>query len=334
MRSSPTWSELLETARWSPSPHNIQPWRLRVQDDDAAELVCETTRLLPATDPTGCFSAVGLGVFIETMAIAARARDVDVAAELLHEPLVPNGRATIPFARLRLVPGVEDAIPAALIVRRRTSRLPYDGRAVEPHVLDEAARVAADWGHTATFSSDAELVAFVLDLNRETLFSDLTNERARDEIGRWLRFDARSAAATRDGFSPAALGFPGWLLSLFFHHHRAFELPGVRTLVRRLYMRTMAGTTTIGLLQGPFEDVDEWVRAGRMLARFWLTLTRHDVCLHPFGSVITNSDANRRMQERLTPEPRHGTSWLVVRLGHSAEPPRSHRRTVDELLLR
>ena len=52
----------------------------------------------------------------------------------------------------------------------------------------------------------------VIDLNRETLFHDLTDERARREVGSWLRFSGRSAAETGDGFSPAALGFPGWLL--------------------------------------------------------------------------------------------------------------------------
>src|SRR5436190_2253022 len=104
----PSWTSLVETARWAPSPHNIQPWR----------------------------------------------------------PL-------------------------------------------EPATLAELERVAVEWGQTATFASDPELVRFVLELNRETLFYDLTDEGARGEVGSWLRFSARSAAETGDGFSPAALGFPG-----------------------------------------------------------------------------------------------------------------------------
>src|SRR5918992_215188 len=135
MRST-TWPDLLDLARWAPSPHNIQPWRLRPLGDRDAELLCASNRLLPETDPTGRFSYVGLGSFVETLAIAARAG-----------------------------------------------------------------------GHTLTCSSDPALVDFVLDLNRETLFFDLTDPNARREVGGWLRFSRRSAERSRDGFSPAALGF-------------------------------------------------------------------------------------------------------------------------------
>lgn len=331
---SPTWTELLETARWTPSPHNIQPWRLQIRSVDEADLACDAKRLLPATDPTGRFTAAGFGIFIETLAISARSRGADVLAELYDEPLRVNGSALIPFARLRLVDGAPDELEPQLIEQRRTSRLPYDGREVASDVLPAVARVASDWGHTASFTSDPAVVAAILELNRQTLFHDLTDGAARKELGRWLRFGRGSAAATRDGFSPQALGFPGWLLYLFFHHHRTFELPLVRSVVDRLYMRTMAGTRTIGLLQGPFETSDDWVRAGRMLARFWLTLTRLGVHLHPFGSIITNADANRSMRGLLRPDYGHGTPWLVMRLGYGAEPPRSHRRRADELLVR
>src|SRR5688572_27432584 len=45
------WKELLETARYAPSPHNVQPWRLRILSDETAELLIEKRRTLPK-DPT------------------------------------------------------------------------------------------------------------------------------------------------------------------------------------------------------------------------------------------------------------------------------------------
>jgi hypothetical protein len=329
----PSWTSLVETARWAPSPHNIQPWRLRVLDARRAELLCDGGRLLTVTDPSGRFTMVGLGIFLETLAIAARADGADVEAEYALAPLVA-GPGLLPFAELRLVPALApEPLPRELIARRRTSRLPYDGRPVEPERLRELERVAAAWGQTATFVSDPELVPFVVDLNRETLFYDLTDEAARAEIGVWLRFSARSAAETGDGFSPAALGFPGWLLRLFFHARGAFELPVVRTAVRRLYARTMQGTRTIGWLEGLFETPEDWIRSGRMLARLWLTMTARDVYLHPFGSIVTNESANRRLLERIPHDPKRGMLWLVFRLGRSDQPPRSHRLRTDELLV-
>jgi hypothetical protein len=328
-----TWTSLLETARRAPSPHNIQPWRLRVLDDRRADLLCDGERLLPDTDPPGRFTMVGLGVFLETLAIAARAQGTDVEADYALAPLVP-GAELLPVAQLTLVPATEtEPLRRELIERRRTSRVPYDGRPVEPETLAELERVAADWGQTATFTTEPDLVSFVLDLNREALFFDLTDERARREVGGWLRFSARAAAESRDGFSPAALGFPGWLLRLFFRARPAFELPVVRTVVRRAYDRTQRGTRTIGWLEAPFETPEDWIRAGRALARLWLTMTARDVVLHPFGSIVTNADANRRLLERLPNDPSRGTLWLAFRLGRSKEPARSHRLTVDELLV-
>jgi hypothetical protein len=159
----------------------------------------------------------------------------------------------------------------------------------------------------------------------------MTDPVIRNEIGRWLRFSAAEATRRRDGFAPAALGFPGWLLRLFFRAHGLLELPVIRGSARRLYRRTMRGTRTVGWLGGPFQTPAECFAAGRMLLRFWLTLTREGAHLHPFGFVITNAVAYARLQE-LVGTPAEGPLWLVARLGYGAEPPRSSRLEVEELL--
>ena len=71
---------------------------------------------------------------------------------------------------------------------------------------------------------------------------------------------------------------------------------------------------------------------GRMLTRMWLTLTANGVYLHPFGSVITNRRANARLRERIGVDDANEVPWLLVRLGRSAEPPRSLRLETDALL--
>src|SRR5712691_10649606 len=202
------WPELIDLARWAPSPHNIQPWRLRIRSQTEADLLYDPARLLPETDPTGRFSVVGLGVFLETLAVAAHARGRDVEAEYATEHLEPGRGEPALWARLRLIPSAgESDLDPRLILERRTSRLPYDGRAVPANVLDELAAVAEDFGYRLSTSSDRALVDFVLGLNRDTLFEDLLEPVARREVGSWLRFSERAAAELRDGFSPSALGF-------------------------------------------------------------------------------------------------------------------------------
>ncbi len=320
------WRELLEDARWAPSPHNIQPWLLRCRDDGTAEVSIPTDRLLPDTDPGGRFTGSGVGCLVEALAVAARAHRLALTA-------TPTGREPgdpSPVIVLALAPVDEHADERGLLRERRTSRLPFDGSLVDQSLLDELATLSAAAGHTWQASSDPELVRWIVELNRETLFLDMADPTARAEVGHWLRFSNREAAQRRDGFSPEALGFPGWLLRLFFRRHALLELPGIRHGARSLYGRTTRGTRTIAWLRGPFETFEDGVAAGRLLMRLWLTMTREGVRLHPFGSVVTNPTANARLQARI--EPGDGTLWLIMRLGLSTEPPRSHRRGVDELV--
>jgi hypothetical protein len=329
-----SWAELVEDARWAPSPHNMQSWLLRPLSAGEAELLYDPLRTLPDTDPGGRFVTVGLGIFVESLAVAAAARGLGVEIAYEDARIDPGASGPSPFARLTLVAGdVEELLDVVLLRRRRTSRLPYDGRAVPAAVLEELGALAAAHGHVLRWSSEPDLVAAVLALNEETLFFDLTDPVARREVGRWLRFSADEAARRRDGFSPATLGFPGPLLKLFFQRHRLLELPGTRTAVRLLYRRTMRGTRSIAWLQGPFERPYHWLEAGRLLQRLWLTLTAHGLQLHPFGSIVTNERANAQAHALLELTPDAGTFWLAVRLGYSAEPPRSHRLETEQLLV-
>jgi hypothetical protein len=283
--------------------------------------------VLRDTDPEGLFTAVGIGCLVESLAVAAAAQDLSLTVR--HTGANPGD--VEPVALLALAPGGRDRLERALLHRRRTSRLPYDGRPVDSGVLEELERISSGFRHLWSATDDRELVEWVVALNRETLFLDMTDPVARGEVGHWLRFSAAEAARRGDGFSPAQLGFPGWLLRLFFRRHRWLELPGIRHASRALYGRTTRGTRTVAWLRGPFGTVDDGLIAGRMLMRLWLTTTRSGVQMHPFGSIITNATANARLQERIGAG--DGTLWLIMRLGYSAEPPRSHRLETRELLV-
>ena len=327
------WRGLVEYARWAPSPHNIQPWRLRVRSRFEAELLCDRERLLPTTDPEGRFTACGLGIFAECLAIAAAAALLELAARYDNVRLDTRRAASEPFAVLALRPAaVAEPLDRDLLLARRTARGPYDGRPVEESVLRELEGIAAAYGHRLHVTSDGELVRWTVELNRDTLFLDMSDAGAREEVGRWLRYSGREAAERKDGFSPECLGFPGWLLRLFFRRHRLLELPLLHTLVRALYARTMRGTSTVAWLTGPFDEPLDCVTAGRMLARLWLTLTRHGVRLHPFGSIVTNPVANARLLARLSDDS-SGTLWLIMRLGYAPEPPRSLRLDTEQLVV-
>jgi hypothetical protein len=113
-------------------------------------------------------------------------------------------------------------------------------------------------------------------------------------------------------------------------------MPLVRNIVGTVYGTTMKGIGTIGWLRGPYRNSKDWVAAGTCMIRLWLTLTRHGIYWHPYGSVITSEDARTNMIRYLRlPEEAGGGDmvWLLLRLGRSKEPPLSHRLPFEEIIL-
>jgi nitroreductase len=328
------WDELVDDARLAPSPHNTQPWLVHPVDDADAELYVDRARTLPRTDADGAFMTCALGVFVEALDVAAAQRGWAVEAQCLYPNLGAGAEPRPLFARLHLVDrAAAPRFPLELLERRRTHRGRFDGRAVEGATLRLLAAVAEEAGHVASFTSDRTTVDWVVGLNADTLFDDLADPVVRTEIGLWVRGSEREASERRDGFAPRSLGFPGWLVALFFFRHGIFASRPARALMRRLFLRTTRGTATVGWLAGPWRTPDDHYRAGRMLMRFWLELTRHGLYLQPFGSVITNAKAHAELIERLGAEEGHATIWLLLRLGHAAAPPRSLRLSPRAVLV-
>lgn len=329
-----TWREVLEYARWAPSPHNTQHWKFRLIDERRAVLLYDPARLLPIEDGAGQFMASGMGILLETMSIAAAPRGLEVKASTLNIPLDASARRPSPFADLELVERSEpEPLDRELIRQRRTSRLPYDDRPVSPAVLEELSRVAEQFGHQFEHSNDPEEVAWVVGLNADTMFSDLRNDATRREIGRWVRYSRAEAQRHGDGLAAFAMLFPDWLMRLFFERNWLFQAPGLHQFCKRAYKRSMRGTRTVAWISGKFQEQPDCLVAGRALARLWLTMTRHGVYLHPFGSVITNPRSHQSMKEHFANALRRHPLWLLVRLGHSDVPPRALRLSLDELII-
>jgi hypothetical protein len=328
------WASLVEAAAWAPSPHNTQPWLVHPRSETEAELYVPAGRTLPATDASGAFVTCAVGIFIEALDVAAAAEGLKVEAEPLYPKLGAGSEERPLFARLCLAERREQArFSVELLARRRTARGAYDGRPADEEVLGALEEIAREAGHEAHFTSDRELVDWAVRLNADTLFYDVDDDATRAEIGLWIRGSDAEAQRMPDGFSPATLGFPGLLVSLFFFHYRLFASRGARTLVRRLFLWRTRGTATVGWIEGPWQSPQDWFAAGRMLLRFWLELTQRGLYIQPFGSVITNPTAHALMRDRLHVDERSSETWLLLRIGYSRTPPRSLRRPVAELLI-
>lgn len=328
------WTEGLAYARWTPSPHNTQPWRLRVVSPAEAEVYYDPRRLLPVEDADGAFTTATLSMFVDYLSIAVRPRGFDVVADISQDPIDFSARTPVRWATLALVPAREaEAFDRRLILQRKTSRLPYDGHPVGGETMAAIAAIAHEYGSEMACSSDGGFAHWVIELNRAALLHDLNNRPVRSELGQWIRTTDEEAASRQDGLWSRCMRMPGWLMRAFFDDHDRWAHGWRAAISGQMLENSMRGSRTMAWWSGPFDRPTAWIAAGRMLGRTWLELTRRGVYVHPYGSLITNREAHPRLVQKVGASERGGQLWFIARLGRSETPPRSYRVPAASILL-
>ena len=326
------WLSLVDYARWSPSPHNIQPWKLKVISETSAELHYSADRLFPVSDKDNRFTYIAMGIFIESLSVAAsnygyQLDFISNDARILEGPSSQKSLGNLVLSIENVTPDFDKE----LLKQRKTSRLHYQPFPVKDPLLYSLKKIAEQSDHTFEFTSDASRVEEILKLNRDALFIDLNEAPVRKELDTWLRYSNKEAETKKDGLWYHCMNFPGRLMRSFFHHPHLYNHGLIKKVIDKYYLNTMDGTKTIGWIKGKTETPSERIEAGRMLARFSLELTKNNAFMHPFGSVITNQSAHLRFSE-IVNDPSEDT-WFLMRLGYSNEPPRSYRLDAGELFI-
>ena len=330
------WSTLLEAASHSPSPHNVQPWRVQLVSDLEADLFIDSQRTLPKEDITGSFIILTMGMFIEALRLLAAAEGYRLEHTEYHEPswfareILKNHEPTVfPFARMRLHEGEKSDFDPSLFLKRRTSRITLEPKPVPAAALKSFKELADKWNQRYEQVTDPATIEAILKKNTEAVFEDLNNPAYHDEIVEWFRFSDKQAKATRDGLDYRCMNtsrIAYWLTARF---PKLLQLPLSRSLLARVYRSQLGQVPTIGMLAGDFWAPESAFNTGSFLMQFWLLTAQHDLYLHPYGNLVTHKRAAAWLLETTgVPD-----VWLIFKIGYSREPPKSYRRRVEEILL-
>jgi hypothetical protein len=316
------WERISELARFAPTPHNTQPYRLRPRSDGEAEIVLMPRRLLPVEDRENRYVYSALGIFAEAVVLAARAagRTADVIPGEYPGVLTLDANDTVvAHVVLRGETTASDEAARMLLSSRRTSRLRYHPRRVDAAGQAKLVAIASSLGHRLKIESEPAKVASLLRQNAWAIIDNLQIRDDRREIQRWVRFGATPADG--DGLWQKPLGQPAWELKLGFVVPWLFRLPLISHFAVWRFARTMLGTQHVALLSGPFRQWNDLIGAGTLLMRLWLEMASQGIYMHPFGSTLTNPTHARIIGERFG----DSEGWLIFRLGYSEVPPASPR---------
>ena len=264
----------LSYAILAPNPHNRQPWLVDLGTEDTVILHRDRTRDLPQTDPQARQLTIGLGCFLELMAIAASQTGHAVDLDLF-----PDGEAG-PVAVARFTEGATPDPLFSHVLARRSCKEPYEDRPVPQALAD---RLAAH----AEIITDPQRVAAIRDLTWDAWLVESNTPRTLKESVDLMRFGKSEINANPDGIDLGG-AFLETLMAVGMLNREDQLNPdsmGFKEGVR-MYQQMLAATPAYAVLTTEGNGREEQIDAGRRWLRLNLMTTSLGLALHPVSQAL------------------------------------------------
>ncbi|MEM9012867.1 MAG: twin-arginine translocation pathway signal protein [Pseudomonadota bacterium] len=277
---------MLSYAILAPNPHNRQPWLVDLAEPDTITLYCDLERRLPETDPFDRQITIGLGCFLEGLALAASAE-----GQVAEITAFPEGEPTPrldarPVATIRLSPGGAPDPLFAEIPRRHTNKEPFDvSQPVAPAEL-EALVAAAGADVTTSGTLDRDRIVTLRDLAWRAHMVEVETPRTLMESVDLMRIGRSEIEANPDGID---LGGPMLeTLSVFGVLTRdQIADPTSQAFAQGLDMyREIIGSAMGFLWLATPDGRQHEIAAGRAWMRQALTASAAGLGLHPLSQAL------------------------------------------------
>lgn len=293
-------AELVSEARLSPSVHNIQPTRWRL-DGNAVLLMDDERRRLPAADPTGRDVAISHGAALEGFALSLAKRGLTLARVEPAPPRKATGPCK-PILSLTIAARQPGGAEASLAhVRALTTRISWRGR-FQPASFDTRAALdrllaARDDLILARTTDD---ITFAADWADRAGFDFLCDDAHRAELLRWMRLSPRNPDINRDGLSARALALSG--IEAFA---AGLVLGPLFALLKRVGLAAplvserakTESAAAIALLHRP--DGEDPIITGRAFHGAWLAMECEDLIGCPVSVLVDHPGAQAALTQRL-----------------------------------
>ena len=329
--------DALAYAILAPNPHNMQPWRIRLEGETDFVVSADLSRMLPETDPPNRQITIGFGAFLELFRLAAAEKGARAEIDAFPEgepDLVLDAR---PVARVRLVddPGALRDPLFAQILRRRTNRSPFAARAIDPADL-ERIKAASVSGVYADATLDPERKAALKTLAREAWRIEWTTPRTRAESIKVMRIGRREIEEKPWGLalSDAALEA---VADLGFLSREKMDAPGEVAFNQGLDSYFAAIDSAAGFLWAttPTSTRRDQIETGRAWARMQLAATAAGLSFHPLSQALQEfpemAEPYRKVHALLASG--GGIVQMLVRLGYADAPPPAPREALEAKLV-
>lgn len=262
----------LSYAILAPNPHNRQPWMVDLATPDRVVIWRDEAKDLPQTDPHDRQLTIGMGCFLEQLAIAASRTGHAVEFDLFPEG--EDGPVAVASFR-------EGAAPDPLfdqILARRSCKEPFEARPVAP---DPALSALAD------IHADAAKVAAIKALTWEAWMVEATTPRAYKESVDLMRMGKAEINATPDGIDLGGPFLEGLMLVGALSREGQLD-PDSAEFAQgvAIYDEMLHATPAYAVVRTAANTSEDQIAAGRRWLRLNLTTTALGLALHPVSQCL------------------------------------------------
>lgn len=264
----------LSFAILAPNPHNRQPWLADLRQPDRIVIHRDRARNLPQTDPFDRQLTIGMGCFVELLALAAAQDGHDVRFDFF-----PEGEDG-PVAVARFADGgVPDPL-FAHVLERRSCKEPFEDRAVPASLVKELA------AH-ATVIDAPDAVARLKDLTWQAWEIEALTPRTFRESVDLMRFGKAEIEASPDGIDLGGAFLEGLMMAGLLTRESQLD-PASTAFAEgvRMYRTMLAATPAYAVLTSGGNDRIDQIEAGRRWLRLNLAATGMGLSLHPVSQAL------------------------------------------------
>jgi hypothetical protein len=284
MTSQTVIEKILDIARWAPSGDNTQPWRFEVIDERHVVVHGFDTRDHCVYDLDGHPSQISLGALLENISIAASGYGLEMRYQRRRE--LPEAKPTFDV-HFDAAPDLQADPLIAFIPERSVQRRPLRTRplsSTEKKLLEAA--VGADYSVSWLEGFEQRLKAAKLMFSNAKLRLTLPEayEVHRNIIEWNCRYSEDRVPDQALGIDPLTARMMSWVMQSW-QRVQFFNTYLGGTLAPRIQMDFIPGLAcaahfVIKAKKAP-DSIDDYVRAGRAVQRYWLTVTQLGLFMQP-----------------------------------------------------
>lgn len=332
--------QMLSYAILAPNPHNLQSWLVDLKQANEITLYCDTTRLLPETDPYSRQILIGQGTFLELLDMAAKQlgyrAEITLFPEGAFEPKSVDRR---PTARIKLT---QDAAIAKdplfeQILKRRTNRQMYENKDLPTSAIQSITTSVTGLPVQIGFagSGEAELRSKHRAIAKEAWRIELTTPRTILESLKLMRVGPDEIKKNPDGISNNSPFIRAVVALGLFDRNKApaSDDSSIASQIKEFDAKIDA-TPAFFYLITKGNDRQTQINAGRAYVKAQLAATAQGLSMHPISQALQEYPEQAKqylaIHQLLSAPPATHTVQMWTRIGFAPAQQPSPRRGVEQ----